>query len=493
MNLPEIGTPAQFEALREFLLASGYTQERICQELGLEADTLDLVTLSDDLSARVQKTDGLNLLIRFFLLGEYVSLAEMESHIPGRTWAAIHALGLVEESPTDATRCTSSVALYPVGNLFVISDRWSEPDRKPRPSFPDVVYPALTRSTREFLRFLPYTPCGDFLEMCGGSGIAALIGASYAERSVTGDITERSTRFAEFNIRLNALCNVSSVQGDLYAPVEARTFDRIVAHPPYMPVLKPQEIYYGGGEDGEAFTRKIVEGLPKFLNPGGRLYCRTLGSDRKDSPFETRLRSWLGDAQNEFDIAFFVFKNLDPGRFALDTAVRKGTGQGEVLQWRALFELLHIRELVTGMVVVQRRSTDRPVFSVRRGLAAGADCADTEKVLEWETELADERCFEKIMATAPAVSPKTELLIRHHVQDGEFVPKSFTLTSTHPFLMDCQIQPWMGYLVSRCDGSRTIRQLYADCREAEWIQPETPQQEFARLVGMLVSSGFLIV
>src|SRR2546428_3917539 len=53
-----------------------------------------------------------------------------------------------------------------------------------------------------------------------------------------------------------------------------------------MPVLRPAEIYYDGGEDGEQLTRRILEGLLQHLNPGGRLYCRTLGSDREEAPFE---------------------------------------------------------------------------------------------------------------------------------------------------------------------------------------------------------------
>ena len=494
MNLPEIGTSAQFEALRGFLASSGYTQENICKELQLESpESLDLATLAADLSERVRTPGLLRTLIRFCLLGDSVSQAELESHIPGRAWAAMHALGLIGETSGDRTRSFCSVALYPVGNLFIASDRWSEPDHKPKQSFPDVVYPALTKSTREFLRFLPDSRCGAFLELCGGSGVAALTASAYSQHSWTSDITERSTRFAEFNILLNGVQNVSAVKGDLYEAVEDRSFDRIVAHPPYMPVLRPAEIYYDGGEDGEQLTRRIFEGLLRYLNPGGRLYCRTLGSDRRETSFEQRLRGWLGNSEHEFDIALFVSKNLDPTRFAIDSAARRGTGEAEVLQWKALFERLEVRELLTAMVVAQRRASHRPVFTIRRSLATTADCCATETVLRWETEMADPRCAEKIIATAPLASPRAELYVRHHLEDGEFTPQDFTLTCNHPFLMDCQIQPWMGYLVARCDGSRSIKQLYMECRDNGWIQENTPPGEFARLMGMLVSAGFLSV
>ena len=492
MNLPEIGTAAQFEALRGFLADSEYTQQRICEKLGLgSANNLDLITLTQALSEAVRAPGALNTAIRLFLLGESVSVAELESHIPGRAWAALNALGLIQEFPDDKSRCFSSVALYPVANLFIVSDRWSDPDYKPMKSFPDVVYPALTKGTREFLRFLPTTPCGEFLEVCGGSGIAALVASPYAQRTVSSDITERSTRFAEFNIRLNGVGNVSAIQGDMYGAVHGRTFDRIAAHPPYMPVLRPAEIYYDGGEDGEQLTRRIVEGLPQHLNRGGRLYCRTLATDRKESSFEKRVRRWLGDSENEFDIALFIAKNLQPAQFATDSAIRKGTGQTEVLQWKALFEKLEVQELLITVVVVQRRASERPVFTIRRSLSDDADSVATENVLRWETQAVDPRCAENILALAPVASTHTQLIVRHRLESGEFAPKDFNLTTDYPFLMDCPIQPWMGYLVSRCDGSRSIKQLFLECKEAGWIQPDTPAAAFASLVGTLVSGGFL--
>ena len=492
MNLPEIGTPAQFAALREFLADAAYTEVQICKDLGLAStEKLDLVTLSESAIERVAAPGVRNTLLRLFLLGESVSLAEAETQFSGRAWAAMNALGLIEECCGDKSRCFSSVALYPVGDLFIVSDRWSNPDHKPKQSFPDVVYPALTKSTKEFLHFLPTTPCGEYLELCGGSGIAALAASRNAQHAWASDITERSTRFADFNAKLNDLSNVSAVRGDLYAAVQGRTFDRITAHPPYMPVLRPAEIYYDGGEDGEQLTRRILEGLHQHLNPGGRLYCRTLGTDRNEAPFEQRLRSWLGQFESEFDIAVFISKNVDPARFATDLAVRSATGQSEVIQWGALFERLHVKELLTGMVVVQRRATKRPVFTIRRSLAPNADSVATERVLRWETEMTNEHSAEKIFALTPIASPRTELLVRHRMEGGEFAAKDFTLRSDYPFLMDCQIQPWMGYLLAQCDGSRSVQQLYGECREAGWIQADTPATEFAEIISLLVSGGFL--
>jgi hypothetical protein len=162
-------------------------------------------------------------------------------------------------------------------------------------------------------------------------------------------------------------------------------------------------------------------------------------------------------------------------------------------QWKALFERLHVTEILTGMVVVQRRETKRRVFTIRRSLAPNVDSGATEKVLRWETELARERSLEKIFGTRPIVSPRVELIVRHHIEGGDFTPQDFTLTNDYPFLMDCKVQPWMGHLLVRCDGSKSVQELFVECRKAGWIDPNMPPREFIELIGLLVSGGFLSV
>src|SRR5439155_22250135 len=117
--------------------------------------------------------------------------------------------------------------------------------------------------------------------------------------------------FADFNRRINGISNFVASAGDLYEPAGGLTFDRIVAHPPYVPVYRPQLIFDSGGQDGEQIVRRIIEGLPRYLRPGGRFTALTMGSDRGDSdqgrsdrdhPFEHRLREWLGSREAEFDV-----------------------------------------------------------------------------------------------------------------------------------------------------------------------------------------------
>lgn len=88
---------------------------------------------------------------------------------------------------------------------------------------------------------IPASPCERFLELCCGTGIAALLAArNGAKHAYAFDIAARSVPFAEFNRRLNGLESVTIREGDLYSPSAGERFDRIVAHPPYVPVLQPK-------------------------------------------------------------------------------------------------------------------------------------------------------------------------------------------------------------------------------------------------------------
>ena len=316
-----------FAFLRDFLRSSEFNEESICRRVGMAGLN---EFLSDDRARATLsgESDGLGFLIRLFLLGEPLGVKDLESVIPARALEAMKDLGLLIEDPADNARMCASVALYPVGRLFIVSDRWTTPEGN-APELPDdFVFPAITANTSQFIATLPWEPCESFLELCSGTGVAALEAARHANHAWAVDITERSTQMAEFNRLLNGLDNVTTIQGDLYECLGDLTFDRIVAHPPYMPVLNRAQVFYDGGADGEQVTRRIVMGLPRYLRPGGRFYCLAQGSDRAGAPFEQRVRAWLGEEQSEFDVMVIVRQPQSPADAAMQYAVKsKGGGQ----------------------------------------------------------------------------------------------------------------------------------------------------------------------
>jgi release factor glutamine methyltransferase len=124
---------------------------------------------------------------------------------------------------------------------------------------------------------------GRALDLGTGSGCVAIslaLGRGRA-RVVATDVSEDALAVARENAAaLGAVVELAT--GDLWSAVHgAEPFDVIVSNPPYVPARElaglPREvrrepcIALDGGEDGLAVLRRIVEGAPARLRPGGSL------------------------------------------------------------------------------------------------------------------------------------------------------------------------------------------------------------------------------
>jgi release factor glutamine methyltransferase len=132
------------------------------------------------------------------------------------------------------------------------------------------------------------------LDLCTGSGCVAI---SLARERPTirvdaVDISEPAVALARENVlRLGAAFQMRLLVGDLFAPLDpARDrYDLVTGNPPYIRSddierlqadvrdFEPR-VALDGGADGLDVTRRIVEGAPDFLEPGGVLAVEIDGS-----------------------------------------------------------------------------------------------------------------------------------------------------------------------------------------------------------------------
>ena len=257
-----LGTAEEFSRLREQLAHLGFVQENMEGHFRLRAISESQFEVQAE---EADMPDTFRSLAALFLQGKSVESQQLRQTVGEATFDLLHTLGLIEPYG-EGDRHVATVTMYATHGLYIVSDRWCGIDGQPFHPPADVVYPAVLGTTRGFLAMIPASPCERFLELCCGTGIAAFLAARKgAKQAFAFDIAARSAHFAEFNRRLNGLDNVTIGQGDLYAPAAKRTFDRIVAHPPYVPVLEPKYVFYDGGEDGEQVTRRIIQELPAYL------------------------------------------------------------------------------------------------------------------------------------------------------------------------------------------------------------------------------------
>lgn len=121
------------------------------------------------------------------------------------------------------------------------------------------------------------------LDLCCGSGCIGLSLKSLCPRAqvTLSDISRDALEVAKLNAEQLG-CDVDIRHGDLYRAVGRQRFDLIASNPPYIPhidlaglqreVRHEPALALDGGRDGLDFFRRIAEGAPRHLNPGGAVY-----------------------------------------------------------------------------------------------------------------------------------------------------------------------------------------------------------------------------
>lgn len=411
------------------------------------------------------------LLASLFLQAAEVPADRVAGILPAGGLDLLTSLGLLE---LDGESVRPAVLLYPLAGLHIASDF---PGRDLAGD--DFVFPAISQQTWEYLSILPDTPCESLLEIGTGSGAAALLASRYAGTVTATDISPRCLHFAEFNRRLNGVQSVRFIESDVYDGLaDGETFDRIAAHPPYVPWTGAQEAYRHGGPDGEAILRRLLAGLGERLRPGGSCHLATMGLDTLDEPLEQRVRSMM--APLEADLLVAEREVLTPLEFVLpwkegeDMSFEEAWGLSQALQ------TVRAKALVRCSILLERRDGPGQAKTLRRraGQAAGAS--------ELATELARERAeweWESLLDAPLEVAGEIELETISLPTDDGWRARTHILNAEYPFVFRSDCPAWAAELIPKLDGNRSLRAL---------IQPLDVDPEEAEIfIGCLLDAGVL--
>ena len=494
-----LGAPADCARVAALFARAGFREEPICRGLGIpNMSRIGKVAPAGlDLAAALGSAT-LAALVRVFVFTQMVPREDLEGAIDPSDLRALERLDLLR--PGRDGHCYSPAFVYPVAGFVIASDRHDSPDGSDVVLASDVVFPALDAGTLRFLGVIARSPVADALDLCAGTGIAALVLSRHVERVVAADITPRAAHFARFNALLNGRPNVEIAVGDLYDPVAGRTFDRIVAHPPYVPALEQSRVFRDGGDTGESILRRIVAELPRYLRPGGTLYCVSAGWDAKDGPLESRLRRWLGERAREFDVIFAQQEEVAPERLARWLADKAAPGDRSApALWEQHFRDAGLERNVYGAIVVHRAEAaavggGRDPVTVRPRLSPRTDGSCFEWALRWYRWRAEQevsgRLSQALLDSRPRLGSQLRARVTYAPRDGDLAVTEIVLKSDRPFRSVTGIEPWMLQLVRGFGQGLTARAVYEAARGAGQLPEGFGPDDFATLVAMMVERGY---
>jgi len=299
------------------LTSIGYCETCIRERLGL-SDLTELLwrALPIYLEEQLAVRDALNSAIDLFFLQGTISTDELNQLFNKPEQEVLIRAGLLL---INQEKCFARASLFPVGDHLIFSDHaWP---KLPHPGFVNVPYDQLMSvgtDSRWLARATVRHPIGSTLDLCTGSGVQALLASSHSQQVVAVDINPRAARCTHFNAQASGATNIEIAVGDLFEPVHGKCFDLITANPPFVPSPVNSIGYRDGGHSGEDVLRRIVNGLPHHLSPGGISHIITDMGESENEPISDRLRVWLDGAP--IDILILRLRAHSATNFAIGHA-----------------------------------------------------------------------------------------------------------------------------------------------------------------------------
>lgn len=480
-----VGSPETFAAVRAMFTRHGFTAAGLCARYGLPS-IFDFKRAREGRPAPEGAWDGLETLVRLLMDSEPVPAAEARARLGDAGVDALEALGVIGPDPADPARLAATVILYPLDELWIASDLWSL-DK----ATADIVFPAITEPGRRFYTAVPRSETGTVLELCAGTGVGALLAAGHAREVWATDITARSVWFSRFNAALNGFDHFVAAEGDLYGAVGDRRFDRIIAHPPYVPALVERFIFREAGEDGERLSRTIIAEAPRHLNPGGEVHVVALFPEGDGQPLEERVRAMLGADADRFDVVVNLRQIYPAVAYAMTQAEGGAVSYDALGGWLQRLKERSLTRFVIAAVMLRHVTEDRPVNTLRR--VGGPACGGPEHdwMLRWAAVSARPDFHARVLDAHVRGNLGVSVRLRHELTPDGWSFAGCELATTWPALAAAPCPPGLAEHLGVTKGEQTVRELYARFSRDELLPDGVTEGEFVTFVERLAGAGLI--
>lgn len=286
--------------LTPVLRKAGFSADGIAAHLGPEMT--EAMHRGEPAAVRFATRSGntLDQLIRTFILRDPLPPAELGELLgPGLAQAlidaAIFAAAGADQVAPEQVRLSIDIRPHVIlgRDRLVFSD--ADAAMTEHIPGPDHVL-GVGAASLSLLQATPSTPVGTVLDLGTGSGVQALGQLHCAEHITATDLHPRALDFAEATLAAvtGESAAVELLEGPWYEPVEGRTFDRIVANPPFVVGLpEVGHVYRDSGLDLDGASSLVIGQALEHLNLGGTAHFLAAWVHTSEESWAHRVAAWF--------------------------------------------------------------------------------------------------------------------------------------------------------------------------------------------------------
>jgi methylase of polypeptide subunit release factors len=484
--------PDDIARLREALDHASYTVEDVRRVMG-EGGFAFLTR--GELAPVLRRTQGgspIETLIRLFLCGAEVDHDAATRALTPLTLDTCAAAGLIAVAPSGVTGLIKLRPYEVTGRRWLVAYDSTEARDAHAPDF--VIGVGAASMTLASMTVRP--PIERCLDLGTGGGVQALHASEHAASVVATDRNPRAVAFATFTIALNGITNVSTRQGDLFAPVAGERFDLIVSNPPYVISPESRLDYRDSPLPVDGICQRIVEQAPAHLEDNG--WCQLLANwaHLGHGDWKERLAAWFAGSGCD---AWVIQREVqDVERYA-STWIRHDepdpTKTGDTFNaWMDFYEQADVAAVGSGLITMRR--TSRPTPQVRIDELTqeiAVPCGEAIRAAfersVWLAERADDQ---RLLAARLRVAGDVRLREQRVVTDGRWTLHDGELALDEGLRYLGSIDPQGAGLIAGCDGRRPLRDLLQRMADSIGMDLDAIAPQALAIVRRLIEQGFLL-
>ena len=491
--------PDDVRRARRCLDESGFTLDTLTERLGVHAFAhLGQGELAPLVRA-TQEGDGLDTLLRLFVIGMPVPVAAARAALKPlavEEWVAGGVLTATRDG-----HVSSRIAIRPVGgpaNWLIAHDF----TRRHGTALPDDHVLGMSASTQALAGATIRREITSAFDLGTGCGVQALYASEHATRVVATDLNPRAGACATLTMELNDVANVAVREGSLFDPVEGERFDLIVANPPFVISPSRRYLFRDNELSVDEMCRQLVRSAPGHLTDGG--HCQVLASwaHVRGQDWRDRLHDWFDGT--ECDALVLEREVLEPGAHAaswLRQTEPPDQWAPEFDAWMDYYEQHDVEAVGFGLISMRKRAGGTPWFRAEEApqdwaMPCGDHLGASFELAGFLDGTPDAQLLDVALLIAPDVvlderaRPATD-----DASDGASNGWAVTdrvLRQTAGLCWEGQVDGGLAAIAAACDGTRPLGAVLADAARIADVDPPNLARAAVPVLRRLIERGFLL-